>query len=333
MPSQPTRPALAAARSGSPVPATRTGTSRRLLVRGSLAGAAAAVTGAPRTALAHGAARRAAGVTLRWFGANAWELSFDGRTVLIDPWLSRFSTTGPDGRFDPATPLFVDRAAIRRHLRAADLVLVTHGHYDHMGDVPQVLEQFPAARVVATQTHAHLLTAIGAPADRIIWARGGEYLAFGGYTVQVLPSLHSLTADYRYFAPGTLTAPPGRVRTVSDLVEGGTLAYQVTTADGLSVLNIGTANLIERELRGLRPDIAVIAVPYGGATHRYLERLLEALGAPRVVVPTHHDEMDTPLDRPVRADARVLRSFRDAVHRVSPRSTVVEPRYLEAIAL
>ncbi|GHH81112.1 hypothetical protein GCM10018793_37860 [Streptomyces sulfonofaciens] len=302
-------------------------------MRGSLAGAAAVVAGAQSSAVAHGTLRRGAGTGLRWFGVNSWELSFDGRTVLIDPWLTRFSTRGPDGRFDPATPLSVDRATIGRNLGAADLVLVTHGHYDHMGDVPHVMERFPGARVVATQTHAHLLTAMGAPADRIIWAHGGEYLDLDGFTVQVLPSLHSLSTGYRYFAPGTLTAPPRRVHTVADLVEGGTLAYLVTTGSGLRVLNIGTANLIERELRGLRPDVAIVAVPAGRHTHRYLERLLDALGAPPLVVPTHHDAMDTPLDRPVRADADALRSFRDTVHRVNPRATVVEPRYLEAVTL
>ncbi|MEU5345582.1 MBL fold metallo-hydrolase [Streptomyces sp. NPDC020766] len=212
MPSQHTRSAVPAARTRSAV--TSTVTSRRALVRGTTAGRTAATTaartaaaapvvaGVPSAAIAPGVARRGAGAALRWFGTNAWELTFDGRTVLIDPWLTRFSTTGPDGRFDAATPLSVDRAAICRHLRAADLVLVTHGHYDHMGDVPHALERFPRARAVATQTHAHLLSAIGAPADRVVWARGGEYMNFGGFTVRVLPSPHSLSA-------GTGTSPPG----------------------------------------------------------------------------------------------------------------------------
>jgi hypothetical protein len=51
------------------------------------------------------------------------------------------------------------------------------------------------------------------------------------------------------------------------------------------------------------------------------------------VVPTRHDALDTPLDGPVRGKAAVMDSFRDEVHRISPRSAVVEPRYPEAFAL
>ncbi|AEW99090.1 MBL fold metallo-hydrolase [Streptantibioticus cattleyicolor] len=313
------------------------GPSRRGLIGTSLAGISGLAAGFGSLGARPAAAARpgpVGGTTrLRWFGTNAWEIGFGGRTVLVDPWLTRFTAQRPDGRVDPDTPLTVDHSAVDRHLRAADLILLTHGHYDHIGDLPYVMRKFPSAPVVATETHAHLLTAMGAPTDRVIWARGGEYLDFGDFAVRVLPSLHSMGPDHRYFAPGTLTAPPRRARTVGDLLEGGTLAYHITSDSGASVVNIGTANVIERELTGLRPHVAIVAVPPCGATHRYLERVLTALGHPPHVIPTHHDQLDTPLFRPASVDPGQMRSFRDQVRALGPGCAVTEPQYCDAFTL
>jgi L-ascorbate metabolism protein UlaG (beta-lactamase superfamily) len=214
---------------------------------------------------------RPAGVDLRWLGVNGWEISFDGKRVLIDPWLTRFPAIGPDGAFDRSTPLTVDHALVDEHVTGVDVVLVTHGHFDHIADVPYVMSKFPDARVVGTETHAHLLAAMGVDERQVIWARGGELFDFDGFTVEVIPSLHSLDEDHRYLFSGTANAQPEPPRTIGDLIEGGTLAYQVTIGERLRVLNTGTANLIERALTGLHPDVAILSYTRSPGTHRYLD--------------------------------------------------------------
>jgi L-ascorbate metabolism protein UlaG (beta-lactamase superfamily) len=304
---------------------------RRDLLRTALTVPALAAVGATGTGDA-AAAPRANTLTLRWLGTAGWELAGNGRHLLVDPWLSRFPATAADGTFDLATPLSVDEEALDRHISAADLVLVTHGHFDHIGDVPHLARRFPTARVVGNETHAHLLTAMGVPDDQLIRVSGGEHLDFGDdLRVRVLRSLHSLDDRHRFIAPGMLVAPPSPPRVVGDLVEGGTLAYQVSLA-GLDVLVLGTGNCVEDELAGLRPDVAIIALPPGGATHRFVERAVAALGGPRWVLPSHHDDMSTPLGQSsVAADA--VSRFRAAVASASPTSTVVDVEHLTPFVL
>jgi L-ascorbate metabolism protein UlaG (beta-lactamase superfamily) len=278
------------------------------------------------------AAVGAADVALRWFGVNGWEIAFDDTRVLIDPWLTRFPTSGPAGTFDESTPLWVDRTMLDHHVQQVDLILVTHGHFDHIADVPYLLSRFPDARVVGTETHVRLLTAMGADERQTIWVRGGEVLAFAGFTVEVVPSLHSLDADHRYLFPGTVV-PAGRPRRIGDLVEGGTLAYQVTVADRLSVFNTGAANLIDRAVTGLRPDVAILSFTEAPGTHRYLERALALLGGPRYVVPSHHDDLSMALDQAPTIDAALLHRFVDTVTATSPGSTVLCPRPLDRLFL
>ncbi len=278
-----------------------TGLSRRGLFG---AGAAAAtilagVTAASATPVPRGTSR----MTLRWWGNNGWEIRVPGstgtKTILIDPWLTRFKTgTYTPAGADPRTPLSVNKALIdgyldRGELRA-DHILVTHGHYDHLTDVPYLAKR-TGATVFGTETHLSLMAALGAPEDQLAIASGGEDLTFDGYSIRILRSLHSAVgARAQVPFPGSRPlSRRDRPRVISDLLEGGTLAYAVS-GGGASVLNFGGSNYVESELAGLRPD--AVCVPVGGAkVTQYVPRLLGALGGPKYVAATHWDDFDLPL--------------------------------------
>ncbi len=181
-----------------------------------------------------------------------------------------------------------------------------------------------ARRVVINR----LLRAWGVPAAQMV-VRGGEVLDFGdGLVVEAVASRHSRNARHQYFAPGTVPAvsaqPPA---TIGDLVEGDTLAFQVAFSGGPTAFLMGASDFAERELAGLRPDVAMVAVPSSTATHRYVPRLLAALGRPRTVVPVHWDRFETELVNPVQPDAD-LAPFLAQVRQAAPGTRVVVPDYL-----
>ncbi|MBF6172310.1 MBL fold metallo-hydrolase [Nocardia blacklockiae] len=297
-------------------------------------GAAAALTAACASE-GGGPAGARGGATLTWWGNNGWQIRVGDRSVLIDPWLTRFRTgTYSKEGADPQTPLSVDTALIDAHLDAglrADHILVTHGHYDHLTDVPY-LAQRTGATVLGTETHLNLLAALGAPEHQLSLVTGGEDLVFDGYSIRVLRSLHSALGaraqiPYPGTRPGLGAAKLPRPQVIADLVEGGTLAYQVT-GGGVSMLNFGGSNYIESEIAGLRPD--VLMLPTGGAKVRdYAARLLRAVGNPRFVLPTHWDDFDHPLGEPAR-DAGGLEPLRGAVAAASPDSRFVVLAHLES---
>lgn len=68
---------------------------------------------------------------LTWIGHASLALETDGYQLLIDPYFSQ----NPSAQVDPATV-------------AADYILVTHGHGDHIGDTVQIAER-TGATVIA----------------------------------------------------------------------------------------------------------------------------------------------------------------------------------------
>ncbi|GAA2087846.1 MBL fold metallo-hydrolase [Kitasatospora saccharophila] len=266
-----------------------------------------------------------------WLGNSGWRIEGDGHTVLFDPYLTRFPTHG----FDAATPLTVATDVVDRHIGEPDLVLVSHSHWDHFNDVPYIAKS-RGVQVVGTATTCHLLRATGVPPAQLIVVKGGEVLDFGGYTVRVVASLHSRNATHRYWAPGTLTAPPAAPpATIGELVEGDTLAFQVRIGDGPSTLLTGASDFVEHTYAGLRPDVAMIAAESTArTTHQYVPRLLQALDHPRTVVPVHWDTFETPLAEPAVQDPGIdLDGLLDQVRRLSPRTRLVRPEHLATLRL
>jgi L-ascorbate metabolism protein UlaG (beta-lactamase superfamily) len=63
-------------------------------------------------------------VTITWFGHNCWSIAAGGKTIVVDPFLDE-SPTAP-----------VKSAAV-----AADFILVSHGHFDHIADAVKIAKR------------------------------------------------------------------------------------------------------------------------------------------------------------------------------------------------
>lgn len=308
---------------------------RRRFLGTAAAGAALAATAvAPAFPSAVSAAPRrrtpAVPATFRWLGTAGWRVDIGAKTVLVDPYLSRFRTGLFDGAFNPATPLQVDAATVEKHAGGPQTILVTHTHWDHVNDVPHIASR-SGARVFGTLTAYHLGLAFGLPAAQLSPVKGGEVLDFGEYTVEVIAALHSRNGGYSMAFPGVRVAVPDRPVTIADLPEGDTLAYQLTVQGGPSVFFMGASDFVERNLEGLNPDVAMIAVPATDVTHEYVPRLLAALDRPATVVPVHWDNFETSLSNPPTTtphDQKRLDAFLAAIRKTAPRTRILLPEYL-----
>jgi L-ascorbate metabolism protein UlaG (beta-lactamase superfamily) len=241
-------------------------------------------------------------LTLKWFGVSGWSLSDGQHVVLVDPYFSRPADT------EHAAP---DEEAIARGAPAkADLVVVGHPHIDHGLDAASVARRTGAKLLGNTET-LQKGRAAGLPAEQLVGVQGGEDLAFDGFSVRVLPSLHSMIG----FDNGG---------------EATTFAYLIRLG-GNEVLVLDTANFIERELDGLRPNVAIIATGLRSKVRDYSCRLMHALGRQPLLLATHFDEWKKPVDTPLSEQTQAdLAAFTAEIHACAPDTQVVIPRAFSA---
>lgn len=286
-------------------------------------------------------------VTLRYLGAAGWEISAPSDSadqplvVLVDPYLTRVNYSGTpsadpgDTRpvYSRTDTLFSDTAVINREIERADYILVQHSHPDHVMDVPYIAHRTGAV-VIGHESTINIMRAYGVPADRLITVQGGEdYLFDDGVAVQVIPSLHSPLNDKRYHQPARIARSVTRPMQIAQLVEGGSLMFLVRIG-GQQILTMGSMNFIEREVAGLRPDIALVgAAPSHLEIRDYTSRLMAALGYPPVVIPTHADNFSVPYGAPNAYRTEWVDAFAAEVREASPESRVIIPRHLEPVVL
>ncbi|MFG1868728.1 MBL fold metallo-hydrolase [Micromonospora arborensis] len=296
---------------------------------GLVAGSATPAQAAPPAAAPAPTARRKGAVSFRWWGTAGWRVDIGERTVLVDPYLSRIDTGLFTGAFKTDTPLTVRTDVIDPRVDRATTVLVTHTHWDHFMDVPYIAGR-TGARVFGTLTAYHLGLAYGVPSAQLSAVKGGEVLDFGDHTVEVVGSLHSRNAAYAVAFPGVRVSQPAQPATIGDLPEGDTLGYLLRVGGGPSVYFTGASDVAERNLTGLAPDVAMVAMQSATTTGDYLPRLLAGLDYPKVVVPVHYDNFETGLQNPpvvAPTDRERLNDMIAAVRRISPRSRVLVPEY------
>jgi L-ascorbate metabolism protein UlaG (beta-lactamase superfamily) len=282
------------------------------------------------------------GVQLRYLGTAGWEISDGTAVVLVDPFMSRPRMNTPN---DPASPTDTrplltmddiaqsDTRVIDAHIARADFILITHTHFDHVLDTPYIARK-TGATVIGTESTYRYARSMGVPQDKLIAVRGGEDYQFDGLSIKVIPSLHGVIGRRPFLESAVFPAdakPPFRLRDL--LVEGGTVAYLIRMG-GRQLLVFGSMNYIEREVEGLRPDVVLVgAMPERREIYDYTGRLLRALGSPRYVLPTHWDRFNVNFDVSQEPALQRLQSFVAEVQAVAPTSTVIVPKYFEAISI
>ncbi len=126
-------------------------------------------------------------VQLKYLGTAGWEIT-DGKTVvLIDPFLSRPRMVTPNDDTLPTDtrPLFTmddiaqsDTAVIDAHIQRADLILITHTHFDHALDLPYIAQK-TGATIIGTESTYNYARSSGITGDKLMVVRGGEDYEFG----------------------------------------------------------------------------------------------------------------------------------------------------------
>jgi L-ascorbate metabolism protein UlaG (beta-lactamase superfamily) len=231
------------------------------------------------------------GVRVTYLGVNGYLLESLGAALLVDPYFTRTSLG--------AVALNLRQTPSQEHLafatarlpRRVDAILVTHGHFDHLLDVPELARR-TGAEIVASPTGVNLARAAGAKKTRPVLP--GDRYRVKGAQVRVLEASHDCVLGRVPFPGHRHTVPPVP-RRPADWVCGEPLAFLIEMGGRrIYVDSGGTPKVLPPEGLG-RIDLAIVGV----ALRDSRERLAAALGRlkPRYFLPSHQDDFFRPVQR------------------------------------
>jgi L-ascorbate metabolism protein UlaG (beta-lactamase superfamily) len=206
---------------------------------------------------------------LTWYGQSAFKiLTPTGKVLLVDPWLT-----------NPVFEKAKDELAALEHV---DLILVTHGHSDHVGDAVEIGKRTRAKLVATFDLSAAIVSALGYPSDladvETTGHMGGTLTLLGGeVAVTFVPAWHGSAVSKEE------TAPPVYAGTPAGLV--------IALRDGPTIYHTGDTDLFsDMALVSRFNKIDIMLVCIGDHFTMGPARAAEAvkLVDPRIVIPMHY---------------------------------------------
>jgi L-ascorbate metabolism protein UlaG (beta-lactamase superfamily) len=256
------------------------------------------------------------GLELEWLGVAGYRLTYERKSIYIDPYVSR-------------TPL---RSVLRRRAALADTalherwlrppgegevvgVLVGHTHFDHAIDVPALCARHGCRAYGSSSLMA--LMRVYEQQQLALEVKAHEPLELGPFTVTFVPSVHSkLLLGYAVPSDGELSCEHLEQLTPTAYRCGQVWGIHIEVA-GVGFYHQGSANLLDEQIRHHGVDVFLAGIAGRRFTERYWQRVLAAL-QPRVVVASHFDDFLRPLGAPAGFSLNVnLAAFPEEIGAVS----------------
>ncbi|MDY0376695.1 MAG: MBL fold metallo-hydrolase, partial [Desulfobacterium sp.] len=255
---------------------------------------------------------------IQWLGTAGFKISTREACFLTDPYLSRNADASPCQHLAPSD------------LRGASHIFISHGHFDHILDIPAVVEETGAC-VVCSPTAAHTLSGMGVPEKKIRPVDNEDFeVEFNGIKAGCFYSRH-IRFDLRLMVSTIIRAREKLSEIIPlflDFPCGQVLGWRFEI-ENRSILFFGSGGSTTRELQRLGLNWDILLLPLQGHS-RICDKALTYVDIlrPGLVIPHHQDDFFPPLSQTVD-----ITQFTDQVAKNFPETKVIPMDLNETVSI
>jgi L-ascorbate metabolism protein UlaG (beta-lactamase superfamily) len=234
-------------------------------------------------------------IRVTYLGVNGFQFETNGHALLVDPYFTRIELLS--AALNQPVQSNPNRVAEGlKHVRPrADAILVTHAHFDHLLDAPEIIRR-TRGKLVAGPTAVQLVESLGISPNKCEIVKPGSVRKIGPWTIHVLAAQHD-----RLFGKVPFKCPPMRHEImkppvkVSDWCVGEPLAFVIEAAGKRIYIDSGGVPGAPPDQRIKSVDLAILGVALPDSRDRFAEAVNRL--RPRYILPSHQDNMFAPVDR------------------------------------
>ena len=224
-----------------------------------------------------------------WHGTASVELISDCGRILFDPFVPLKGSPVPVkiDDFDGFTDIFV-----------------THGHFDHITSLPEIVQRNPKTLIHCTKTPYRTLARKGVDRKNLHMMHYGDTLKVNGFQLSVLHGRHAILPKatlkrlvyiLKHPAKGNI---PFILRENRVAVENDETVFYKIEANEKTICLMGSMNLRDEVVYPVEADLLIL--PYNGWEDNFppAVRVIERLKPKRVLL-DHYDDTFPPLTMPL----------------------------------